>query len=64
MIVHQIVCDECGKIGDESRGPHRRPPHSIRQYLKTKHGWKIEVILDGTGGHDFCPDCVKRGKDC
>lgn len=63
MIVHQIVCDECGKVGDESRGPHRRIARDMRDWLSGKCGWRINVMLDGSAGHDFCPDCVKRGKD-
>jgi hypothetical protein len=62
MITHKIVCNGCGRVGDESKGPHRRPPREMRQMLTELRGWKTAIIQDGTGGWDYCFTCVKEGK--
>ncbi len=63
MIAHKIICNGCGLVGDESNGPHRRPIREMRKMLTTVQGWKTAIILEGTGGWDYCPKCIKRGKD-
>ena len=64
MIVLKVLCDGCGRDGNESRGVERKPGHVLRQILNG-HGWRTGVVGPRswtTGGKDYCPMCVAAAK--
>lgn len=63
MVVHNVICDECGKGCDfpsmtiELRGRNRTKLHQIRAFLKMC-GWRVSL----PGGKDYCLECWRSKK--
>jgi hypothetical protein len=55
MIRVEIVCDECGVVGDRQEGPGREAPHRVRRRLVAEHWFHKEA-----GGVDLCPSCKAK----
>jgi hypothetical protein len=65
MVIHNVVCDGCGKecvgfppLELKKRGSNRDKLHKIR-YMYSLCGWRVNL----PGGKDYCPECWEKMKD-